>query len=50
MLRDLVRNMRGQEFFSFQSAPSALALLPLVRTVTFPALRTIQANGLGGNR
>lgn len=46
-LHALVSYLRGQSFLGFISAPSSLRFLDSVQPVTFQALRTIQADGLG---
>ncbi len=46
-LHGLVSYLRDRVFLGFMSAPSALKFLDRLRPVTFRALRTVQAEGLG---
>jgi subfamily B ATP-binding cassette protein HlyB/CyaB len=48
-LHGLLGYLRDQAFLGFMSGPSALTYLDCLRPVSFRALRTIQADGLGND-
>jgi CRP-like cAMP-binding protein len=49
-LHTLLHYLRGRSFLGFMSAPSGLALLDHLKSVTFAAGETVQAGGLAGDR